>query len=152
MKSIETSIIIQSSPEMVWNELMNFSEYHEWNPFIKSITGKAEINAPLKVQMTLEDNGKPMTMTPLILELAENKVFCWEGNLFVKGLFDGRHRFELIPLKNGTTKFVQSETFGGLLVSPIMKLVGKKTLDGFNAMNKALKIRIEENSQLKKAS
>ena len=36
-KQIKTSIHINATKEKVWEILMDFEKYPEWNPFIKSI-------------------------------------------------------------------------------------------------------------------
>ena len=38
---IETKIRINASPKQVWDVLIDFERYPEWNPFIKSIKGIA---------------------------------------------------------------------------------------------------------------
>ena len=43
------------------------------------------------------------------------------------GLFDGEHYFQLEPLADGRTRFVQGEHFSGLLCGLIMKMVGAET-------------------------
>ncbi|NCP84851.1 MAG: hypothetical protein GW809_05055 [Bacteroidetes bacterium] len=42
-QELSTSIQINASPEEVWNQLVNFKSYPEWNSFIKTINGTPEI-------------------------------------------------------------------------------------------------------------
>jgi hypothetical protein len=58
------------------------------------------------------------------------------------GLFDGEHELRLDPIPDGATRFVQRETFTGLLV-PMMPRVLVDTATGFAAMNVALQDRAE---------
>jgi len=46
--------------------------------------------------------------------------------------------FKLTDNGNGTTTFIQSEHFGGILVPLFRKLLDKNTRDGFILMNKKL--------------
>jgi len=39
MKKIETEIIINTTPERVWEILIDFENYPNWNPFIRAIVG-----------------------------------------------------------------------------------------------------------------
>jgi len=55
------------------------------------------------------------------------------------GLFDGEHKFELIDNNNGTTTFVQSEKFTGILVPLFRKMLDVNTRNGFSLMNEKLK-------------
>ncbi len=36
MKSLKTSITIEAAPSVVWDILMDFEAYPDWNPFIKN--------------------------------------------------------------------------------------------------------------------
>ncbi len=139
-KEIRTEITIQASPEKVWNILTDFNAYPDWNPFITSITGKAEKGSALTVKIKPTD-GRAMTFKPTVLTAKENRKLSWLGRLFFKGLFDGEHQFELIDHGNGTLTFIQSELFKGVFVGIFNT---EKTESGFNAMNQKLKEEAEK--------
>jgi hypothetical protein len=61
----------------------------------------------------------------------------------VSGLLDGRHSFTLTPLGHGRTRLLQAEVFSGALV-PLAGSVLAKTKAGFEAMNEALRDRLEK--------
>ncbi|TSJ48249.1 SRPBCC domain-containing protein [Fluviicola chungangensis] len=141
-KEIKTEIIIQETPERVWEVLTNFKGYSDWNPFIKSLEGKVKVGG--KIIVRLESPGaKGMTFTPKVLTFDQNKEFKWIGRLFLPGIFDGEHRFELIDNGNGTTTFIQAERFNGILVRMLSGMLDGSTLNGFKAMNEQLKIESE---------
>ena len=75
--------------------------------------------------------------------MKKNKEFKWIGKLLFKGLFDGEHRFQLMDNSDGTTTFIQSEKFSGLLVRLFAKKLDRETKGDFVAMNEALKKRVE---------
>ena len=56
------------------------------------------------------------------------------------GLFDGEHELRLEPIPDGSTRFVQRETFTGLLVA-MMPRVLDDTATGFAAMSTVLRDR-----------
>ena len=143
MKSIHTEIEIDASPAQVWDILMDFEKYPEWNPFIKSISGNATVGGNLKVVMQQPDS-KSMTFKPKCLTAEPNKEFRWLGHLFIKGLFDGEHIFKLREREGGTTKLVQCENFNGLLLPLFWKQLNSKTISAFEQMNTALKNRAEK--------
>ncbi len=70
-------------------------------------------------------------------------MFEWLGRPGIPGIFDGRHRFELRPLPGDRTRFVHTEQFRGLLVRPMRRSLDAGALAGFEAMNAALKARVE---------
>lgn len=142
-KEIKTEIIIQTTPERVWEVLTDFDKYSNWNPFIKSLQGQVKVGE--KIVVRLEPPGaKGMTFKPKVLVFDKNKEFKWIGHLFFPGLFDGEHRFELIDNGNGTTTFIQAEKFKGILVRLLSKMLDGSTLDGFRAMNERLKVEAEK--------
>ena len=147
MKNIETTIIINAPASMVWDILTDFDQYVKWNPFIHT-NGEARLGAQLENTMTLEGQ-KPQVFRPTITEYKEGVSFKWLGSLFVKGLFDGEHYFQLELLDANTTKLIHGENFSGILSGIIMNMIGEKTLGGFEKMNKALKERSEKPVVLK---
>jgi hypothetical protein len=48
---LNSSIDIDAGPERVWQVLTDFAAYREWNPFIVSVDGSAEVGARLTVRM-----------------------------------------------------------------------------------------------------
>ena len=84
-------------------------------------------------------DSKPMTFKPKVLTCIENKELSWLGHLFFPGVFDGKHKFELIDNGDRTITFVQSETFKGIFVSLFKKQLTINTKNGFIAMNEKLK-------------
>jgi hypothetical protein len=141
MKNIQTEIEIQASPAKVWSVLMDFDQHASWNPFIH-IEGQPIVGSKLKNTMYL--NGqKPQIFHPVILEITEEKIFRWEGNLLFKGLFDGEHYFKLEPASKGGTKLIHGENFRGILSGLLLRMIGDPTKASFIRMNEALKGRCE---------
>lgn len=140
---IKTEILIHSTPDKVWDVFIDFENYPNWNPFIKSVKGEVKLYNKIKVKIRQSDT-KEMGFKPKIKTLSVNKELSWLGHLWFPGLFDGEHKFELIDHKNGTTTFIQSETFKGLLVSLLKKQLENNTKKGFEEMNMKLKKMVEE--------
>jgi hypothetical protein len=67
----------------------------------------------------------------------------WLGHFLVPGLFDGEHRLAIEPLGEGRVRFVQEERFTGVLVGLFAGSLDRNTKRGFEAMNEALKARVE---------
>ena len=142
MRTIEAEHVVDAPPEVVWEELTDFSSHAEWNPFITEIEGEAREEARLRVR--IEPPGtRGATFRPKVTVVRPNRQLAWLGRLFVPHVFDGRHEFLLEPLGDAgdRTRFVQRETFGGVLV-PILLNPGA-VRRGFEAMNAALADRAE---------
>ena len=134
-KEIKTEIVIQAAPEKIWKILTDFESYPQWNPFIVSVTGDVEKGNKIAVSIKPPD-GKEMIFKPIILTKIDSKELSWQGRLLFNGLFDGKHKFELIDNGNGTTRFIQSEKFSGIFV---WLFNPENTKNGFNKMNQKLK-------------
>lgn len=135
---IKTEIVINATPGKIWGILTDFDDYPNWNPFIKSITGEVTVNEKITARIE-PPKGNAMTFKPKVLTMVENSELSWLGHLLFPGLFDGEHRFELIENENGTTTFVQSERFRGVLVPLFKQQLNNNTKNGFIEMNEKLK-------------
>lgn len=141
VRTIETGRVVDAPPETVWRVLTDFAAYPEWNPFIPQIEGDLQEGARLRVRIE-PPGSRGATFRPEVVVLRPPRQLAWLGRLFVPHLFDGRHEFRLVPLADGErTRFVQRETFGGLLV-PIL-LDGEAVRRGFETMNERLAERAE---------
>ena len=136
-KNLETNIVINASAEKIWRILIDFKNYPEWNPFVRSPAGQPEKDQQLKV------NIQGMKLTPVVLVADKEKEYRWLGKLFLPGLFDGEHYFKLNEHADGTTTFIHGENFSGLLTGLFAKTLETKTKAGFQDMNLALKKRAE---------
>lgn len=141
-REIVTDIEINVPVEVVWKELIDFSSYPSWNPFIQFIKGELAHDARLSV-LVCPPNNKSIRFSPVVHVLEENKKIVWLGRLLLPGIFDGEHSFELIPLSENKTRFVHKEKFSGVLIPMLWPKLGKNTRQGFVNMNKALKSRCE---------
>ena len=146
MRELRTATIIHASAEGIWRILMDFDRYPEWNPFVISILGKAKLRERLKVTL-LKANGKPTTFQTKITLLKKHQVFGWLGSLWVVGLFDGHHIFEIRELEPDKCMFLHREEFSGLLVPLFWKSLDTKVRAGFEAMNEKLKSMAETVSE-----
>jgi hypothetical protein len=143
-EQLKTQIVINANPQKVWQVLTKFNEYPNWNPFIKELTGDVRVGGIIKARLQPEGQ-KGMVFKPKVLSFDVNKRFSWQGHLFMPGIFDGEHIFELIDNGNGTTTFIQRENFKGILVPFLAKMLDGATKQGFESMNQKLKDRVEAN-------
>ncbi len=134
--TITTEIQINATPKEIWNEFIDFNSYPNWNPFIIQIEGIPSEGKQLKATI----GG--MKFQPIVLESIPNKKLMWLGKLLFKGLFDGKHSFEIIEQSTGCL-FIQKEDFSGVLVPLFKKKLMTDTKQGFIEMNKQLKLRVE---------
>ncbi|WP_269850252.1 SRPBCC domain-containing protein [Methanosarcina horonobensis] len=144
-KEISTEIEIFASADRIWQILMDFAAYPQWNPYIKEISGEAKVGSKIKVHMKPEWE-KGVTLHPRIICLEPRKEFTWKGNFFFPGLLDGEHSFILEEISGHRVRFIQKEKFSGIAI-PFISVswsIEKGTVRSFGDMNSALKKRAEK--------
>jgi hypothetical protein len=142
MKELYTEIEISASEEAVWQILVDLERFPEWNPFITLAEGEVKEGSRLRVRIE-PPGGAAMTFKPMVRRVVRNREFRWQGRFLVPGLFDGVHSFEILPTDRRRVRFVQRETFRGLLVPLLWWSMERSTKQGFLEMNAALKQRAE---------
>ena len=142
MKNLETEIRITGTPEQVWSILTDFGKYGQWNPFIREASGEVMVGSRLRVRIHPPD-GSAMVFRPTVKEASVGRELRWLGSLLLPGLFDGEHRFRIEPVGEREVRFRQSEQFRGVLVPMFPSSMYERTRRGFDAMNRALKERVE---------
>lgn len=140
MQTISESSLIAASPDVVWDVLTEFERYDDWNPFM-SVVGRPNENARLVVELR-PPGRRTVRFRPRVTAVVPNRELRWFGRFSVGGLYDGEHRFSLVPEGEGT-RFVQEMTSSGALVGPINRWMHRAIERGFQAMNVALKARAE---------
>jgi hypothetical protein len=140
-RMLQTQVRIAAPASRVWQVLIDFPRYPEWNPFITEIEGVTEESARLRVRIQ-SPGRKPMTFKPTVIVVTRDRELRWLGHLYLPGLFDGEHSFR-IEDKRRNCRFHQSERFSGVLVRLFGAGVFEATERGFEAMNSALKVRVE---------
>jgi hypothetical protein len=141
MRTIHTEVGIEKPAAAVWAVLVDIDRWPEWNPFAKA-GGRLAVGETLEVEIR-PPGQRPMTFRPTVVKLDPGVELRWLGQLGVPGLFDGEHGFRIEPDGDRRCRFAHFETFKGVLVRPILWLVGDATRRGFEAMNLALKARAE---------
>lgn len=134
--------MIDTAAGEVWGVLQDLDSYSAWNPFVRSASGLVKEGERIRVRIE-PPGGVGMTFRPMLTRVVPGRELRWHGHLFVRGLFDGEHIFEIEPLGENRCRFVQRERFRGVLVPLLWNNVSKTTRRGFEAMNCALKERVE---------
>jgi hypothetical protein len=142
-KSIKTEVIINASKERVWQILTDFKSYPRWNPFITRVEGQLVKGKTLT--NTMVNGSKKFQFKPKVLSVVPFRYFDWLGSLFIKGLFDGHHYFEIEELAPNQVKLSHGEHFSGLFSASILKKIAEDTRNNFIRMNSAIKQQAEAN-------
>jgi hypothetical protein len=143
MHTVDTTITIDAPPETVWEMIVAFDQYDEWNPFILDGEGTAAVGNQLRLEIR-PPGDKAMTHHPIVQVADPGRHLQWLGTLKSPKLFAARHEFLLEPDGEGT-RLRHREYFSGVLVLFLKKTL-QRTEEGFHALNRALKERAEKSA------
>jgi hypothetical protein len=142
VRELHSEIQIEAPPQRVWDVLVRFEDYPEWNPFIRAAHG--EVRQGAKIRVTVGSAGRrPMTFSPRLLVADPPKELRWLGRVGLPRVFDGEHSFRLEPVGRSATHVVQHESFRGLLVPMMGSRLYSDSQKGFDELLRALKKRVE---------
>jgi len=140
-RAIQAEIVINAPASKVWQVLIDFKAYPQWNPFIRQVTGTMEPDEQLTVQMY--SGNRTISFSPTVLVVQPERELRWIGRVFIPGIFDGEHSFVIEPLGGNQVRLIQSEKFNGLLV-PFSGSLLDDAKRSFQEMNRALKVQAEQ--------
>jgi hypothetical protein len=142
VQTLRTEIQIQAAPEKVWQILIDLAKYPEWNPLITQAIGRVEVGA--RVEITVPSGSKEMKLHCTVTKAEPRQVLCWKYHVISPLLFRGEHSFTIEPMGSNYVRFVDQEIFNGLLAPMQAKEIDSSSRQGFEAMDKALKMRAEQ--------
>jgi hypothetical protein len=132
-----TEIEIDAPPARVWAVLTDTKHYPQWNPEISALIG--DLTPGSIVENHLGNVKSEQVFHPVILVASPSKELRWRGDYILPRLLTAEHYFVLEPKGNGTV-FTQGESLRG---AALWLFDATRLLPGFNAMNRALKRRVE---------
>jgi hypothetical protein len=132
-----TQIEISAPPAQVWSVLADTKDYPLWNPEISALIGKL---TPGSVVENRQGSGRFMEVFhPVVLVASPPRELRWRGAFILPAFLTAEHYFLLEPKGSGTM-FTQGESLKG---AALWLFDATHILPGFNAMNAALKRRVE---------
>eukprot|EP01128_Nolandella_sp_AFSM9_P009671 TRINITY_DN630_c0_g1_i4.p1 TRINITY_DN630_c0_g1~~TRINITY_DN630_c0_g1_i4.p1 ORF type:complete len:196 (+),score=51.99 TRINITY_DN630_c0_g1_i4:314-901(+) len=146
--TISTSIVVNASAEEAWKVLSDFDTLPSWSTFINSVKGPPTVGSQWSLTIGGKscDDKNAFTFTPTCVEYDADKfTFAWHGKLMFKSIFNGKHKFKIVPISSKQCRLEQDEEFGGVLYTLLYGLTNEKakTARGFMKFNEAFKKQVE---------
>jgi len=142
VKTVETEIVIDAPVEEIWKVLIEGDAYPNWNPFINKVSD--DIYEGNKLKMTLSPEFSSEGEVEIkVGQLWFGKTMVWISRPLMTDLLSGRHYFKTEEMPDGKIKFINLETYSGILLYLAMPFIEPKARQGFEAMNIALKAEAE---------
>lgn len=142
MAVFRTTFPIAATAATVWDVLVDFDQWHAWNPSVPAIRGEAKVGADLA--MTLAMPGRPSAKVHATLtELTPGRRLSWHGNVGGDWLFAGTREFDLETQPDETVLVTHVETVTGLLFPAFKLMMGPAIQAHHDNLNRALAQRAE---------
>jgi hypothetical protein len=143
MLEVNAATEIDAPAEAVWSVLTDLDQFKAWNPFIRDASGTPEVGGTIHVRVR-PSLGVRLAFHATVLARDDNHELRWRGHVVAPWLASGDHTFTIEPLGERRVRFVQRETFSGILPWLASRLLARETQRGFDAMNHALDARVHE--------
>jgi hypothetical protein len=143
MREIKTEIKINAPQMEVWDILMAFDKWSDWNPTVNQASGTATLGSKVNITMAGPEGKNGQKYSADITMFEAPRSFRWRAVMIYGFLMTNDRSFELEPLGDGT-KLINTEHFSGLLVSLFWGKLEKFVPASLNSMNEALKARAEK--------
>jgi hypothetical protein len=137
---------IEATPQRVWQVLTDVSAYPQWNPFITSTEGTSGTGGRVSVSLPPLNALVRPTLRPTVLEVVPPRRLRFRlrlARLGLPGLLDTEHTLTIAPNDDGGVRLWHQVRFRGILVPLMTRSLNRQNGPSFEAMNAALKARIE---------
>jgi hypothetical protein len=141
MTEISSEIEIGAAAERVWEVLLDFGSYPDWNPYMTAISSKTHNRSQLKLETRLP-GGRTVRSRAMVLTVEPERRLSWRTQHPIPGLPKREHTLELAPLAEDRLRVRHSVRLRGLLG----RVLGWRSADlteGLHLMNEALRRRSE---------
>ena len=143
MRELRSEIEINAPLTKVWDILMDFDHWKDWNPIVNQARGMAAIGSKLSMTMRGKEGEDANQYMPIITQFVPPKFFRWRANMMAGFLFTNDKIFKLEERGAGT-RLIHIEAFSGMLVPLFWSKLNKGVLPMLNSMNEALKKNVEK--------
>lgn len=141
MKENRSEIVINASAEKVWQVMTDLEHYSEWNPLLYRGSGSVKLGETVVVDARTAT--KDMNFVCEVTKVEPFKEFAWKFHVIHPILFRGVHSFRIEQIDQNSVRFIDTETFKGLLLPTHAKDLTTNGLTAMIEMGKALKDRVE---------
>ncbi len=138
MKHTTADITLDAPVERLWELLTDITLYPRWNLLFKEASGRLNVGEDIELLVALPELA-PFRIRPKVMRFDPLRTFSWRYTMACGALFNWRYTVLLDPDSAGTTKFIQTSSFGGIL-GPLFGFgMGGAVKNGLAEMNRAIR-------------
>ncbi|CAJ1962306.1 unnamed protein product [Cylindrotheca closterium] len=147
--NISHETIIEAPIDLVWKELIAIDDW-EWNRWTRLKATEPVEGTSGKLMASYEGDDKWQEFDFTFGPVNESShILTWQGSVAGGCLFSGYHTMQLESVKEGQTKLIHKEQFGGLLPMIGAGLPYKTLNRNYLLMNESLKDNVEKKAKNK---
>jgi len=143
MREISSEIEIYADQSDVWEVLVNFDNWAEWNPSVKEAKGTGTLGSKVNLTMASPEGKKGKAYTVTITTFEAPRSLRWRAVMMAGFLMTNDRSLELIST-GGSTRVVNTEHFSGMLVNLFWGKLQSFVPGSLKKMNEALKEKAEQ--------
>ena len=134
-----TSTVIEAPRETVWRIVTDFASYPEWNPYMTTVRGTAQVGETLHIRLVTPRHD-PRDIEATVFVLKPPRKLRWQSRMFAPGVRDLEYEIIVAPLGPNRAQVVQRARYEGLLA---VLVDHEATAAGLERMAAALERRAE---------
>lgn len=138
--TVRVEAIIPAPRSAVWDVLVEFRRYPEWNPFTVGVTTTGRVGDQVQLDVLL--GGRRMKLRERMRVFEPQRRVGWGLRLLGGHLLDCTRVQELEDTADGQTRYVCHESFRGWSVPLFYRYYRAPMQAGFEAVARALKERV----------
>lgn len=138
-QEVFTECEIDAPAAKVYSVISDYANFKKWTEDL-TIDGDTEPGGKMCVMVNLPNTGWQKLSSKMVK--MDQTIISFNNVVAAPFIFTGRHRYEIIPIDDNKTKFINAEVFSGLAL-PFLQFK--------NFTSNAHKFKENTNSALKKA-
>ena len=134
---------IEAPQELVWDVLVDYARYPEWNPYTVRVDTTLSVGADVVLHLPDPANpGATFTTTEVMRVIEAPHHLQYDTADHLPGIFAVRDQW-VTDLGGGRSSYRTTDVFSGEHAQAVYDLQGQWVKDGFDAVAHALKTRAE---------
>jgi uncharacterized protein YndB with AHSA1/START domain len=137
------TVEIDAPQQLVWDVLVDYDRYPEWNPYTVRVDTRLEVGADVVLHLPHPDRpGETMTTTEVMRVIDAPHHLQYDTADHLPGIFAVRDQW-VDDLGAGRSSYRTTDVFSGEHAQVAFDLQGQWVRDGFDAVAHAIKARAE---------
>jgi uncharacterized protein YndB with AHSA1/START domain len=140
-RTIRAEALIEAPRERVWQVLVDFPRYAEWNPFTPEVRARLEVGASVDMRVRLWSGLRHQR--EYVRRVVPGERLCWGMHMGAAWLVRAERCQWLEALDGDRTRYVTEDRIAGWLTPLVLALYGRSMQRGFEGVAQGLKGRVE---------